>query len=180
MKIKLQKIIYLTILGLILSASLQTPALNNANSTVSAISEGRMIEPSDLFRDFPDIKLGMSFEDAKKAIERKDIQPTGFKNEKTELAWDDKFNGIMGSGQLRFKNHKVHEITVVIYAMNKRNAIFKSFQQKITARHGISQEVEDTPELTSNLWRLKNGVGIGIQVNKEANYPTIYINWVKE
>jgi hypothetical protein len=180
MKIKLQKIIYLTILGLILSASLQTPASNNASSTVSAIPEERMIEPSDLFKDFPGIKLGMSFEDAKKAIERKDIQPTGFKNEKTELVWDDNYNGIMGSGQLRFKNDEVHEITVVIYAMNKRNAIFKTFQQKITARHGVSKAVEDTPELTSNVWRLKDGVAIGLQVNKEANYPTIYIHWVKE
>lgn len=34
-----------------------------------------MLEPSDLFRDFPKIKWGMSFQAAKKAIEKTGARP---------------------------------------------------------------------------------------------------------
>jgi len=47
--------------------------------TKSAADERQMLEPSELFRDFPALRWGMSFQDAKKAIERTGAQPVSRK-----------------------------------------------------------------------------------------------------
>jgi hypothetical protein len=47
-----------------------------------------MLQPLDLFLNFPGIKWGMSFPDAKKAIEKSGAPAVGARESKTELSWD--------------------------------------------------------------------------------------------
>lgn len=158
--------------------SCQSPVAGGATKTPAA--EGRMIEPSDLFRDFPEIGWGMSFREVKQAIEKTGAHPVGFKNYETELAWDGTFNGMSGRGTVLFKEGGgVYEVAVIVYAMDKRKEVYEQLMKKIIERHGAANDGEDTSIATSKVWRLKNGFAIELRLLKDDNSPVIDVHWVK-
>lgn len=139
-----------------------------------------MLQPSDLFRNFPQIKWGMSFAEAKSAIEQAGVRPVGLGNDKTELAWDGKFDGLSGRGTVLFKEGAgVYEIAVIAYAMEKQQEVFLAWQKKVTERHGPAKEAEDNIAI-SNVWKLKDGFVIELRSIKDVNSPVIDIHWVRE
>lgn len=139
-----------------------------------------MIEPADLFRDFPAVKFGMSFADAKKILNEKNLRPVGFRDSQAELAWDGKFNQMSGRGTVLFKEGGgIYEIAVGIYAMEKRRQVFESLKRKIIARHGATKEIVDETDGISYVWRLKNGFIIELRQLKDINNPVVDVHWVK-
>jgi hypothetical protein len=142
--------------------------------------EVRMLQPSEVFRDFPEIRWEMSFEEVKKAIEKSGGRPVGFKDSKTELAWEGTFNGITGRGTVLFRDDgSMFEIAVITYAMEKRKSVYESFLKKLEERHGATKEKEDDSIATSKVWRLKNGFAIEVRLLKDENSPVVDIHWVK-
>ena len=142
--------------------------------------EVRMIQPSEVFRDFPDIKWEMSFQDVKKAIEKAGANPVSLSGSKTEIAWDGTFNGIAGRGTVLFREDgSMFEIAVITYALEKRKDVYEAFLKKLEERHGATKETSDDSVATSNVWRLKNGFAIEVRVLKDENSPVVDIHWVK-
>jgi hypothetical protein len=149
--------------------------------TTSSVGEDRMLEPSDIFRDFPEIRLGMSFQDAKKAIEKTGAHPVGFRKAQTELAWDGTFGGMSGRGTVLFKEGSgAYEIAVIVHALDKRKEVFGRWLKIIVERHGAAKEEQDTSIDTSKVWRLKNGVALELRLIKDDDSPVVDIHWVKE
>jgi hypothetical protein len=98
-----------------------------------------MIQPSDLFPDFPAIRFGMSYQDVKKAVESKGAHAGGNQN---ELAWDGKFGDFNGRGTVHFKERLAVQISVVTYAMEKRTELFEQWSKKFTERHGAAEDTD--------------------------------------
>lgn len=164
-----------------LTAALSSQAPVAGGPTKPPAAEGRMIEPSDLFRDFPGIGWAMSFREIKQAIEKTGADPVGFKNYETELAWDGTFNGMSGRGTVLFREDGggVYEIAVIVYAMGKRKEVFEQVLKKIVEKHGAANDGEDTSIATSKVWRLKNGFTIEVRLLKDVNSPVVDVHWVK-
>ena len=154
-----------------------------SDTTISALipgnNEQKMIEPADLFKDFPEIKWEMSFEAAKSAIEKKGFRAANPTGQKYDLVWSFKFNEMDGRGTILFKKGKIYEIAILIYAMEKRQEVFKTIQQKITERHQEAK-VDDNSIAVSNLWKLKNGFVIEIRTLKEEDSTAVDVHWVKD
>lgn len=141
-------------------------------------SQDQMLQPSDLFSDFPDIKWTMSLPEVKKAIEKKGGHP-GLDRSETELAWDGKFDGMNGRATILFKpDTGLYEIAVIVYAMEKK-AVFEHWQEKLAEKHGPATEQSDTSVDTSNVWKLKNGLIIELRQLKDIDSPVVDIHWVK-
>jgi hypothetical protein len=150
-------------------------------SSASSADEDRMLEPSDLFRDFPEIKLGMSFPDARQAIEKTGAHPVAFRNAKTELAWDGTFDGVSGRATVLFKEAAgAYEIAVIAHASDERGEVFARWLKLIVEKHGAPKEDQDTSVDTSKVWRLKDGVALELRLIKDDDSPVIDIHWVKE
>lgn len=148
----------------------------------SQADEKGMLEPSDFFEGFPQIKWGMSFQDAKKAIEKTGAHAArGFKDAETELVWVGKFNGMEGRGAFHFEEGQgLDEAVVGVYAYEKRPALFDEWAKKLAERHGAAKEQEDTSVDTYKLWRLKNGFTILLRTLKDTDSPVVEIRWVKD
>ena len=151
------------------------------NSTGSQSGDEQMIQPSDIFEKFPELKWGMSFKDAKKAIEKTGVTPVGFKGQETELAWDAEFNGMRGRGGLHFGEGAagLNDIVIGVYAFEKQKEVFEAWLKKLTERHGASKEVSDTEVSISHVWRLKNNFVIELRSLKDVNSPVVDVHWVK-
>ncbi|HEX8472628.1 MAG TPA: hypothetical protein VF666_01215 [Pyrinomonadaceae bacterium] len=142
--------------------------------------EDEMLEPSDFFKEFPEIKWGMSYQDARKAIEKRGHRPIGFKGVETEVAWNGKFNEMEGRGTIILKEGAgVVQISVVVHAFEKKKDLFEAWQKRLTEKYGAAKD-EDTSVADEKLWRLKNGFVILIRSLKEAESPVVVIQWVKE
>lgn len=150
-------------------------------STAPRSGDEQMIQPSDIFEKFPELKWGMSFKDAKKAIEKTGVTPVGFKGQETELAWDAEFNGMRGRGGVHFgEGTGLSDIVVGVYAFEKQKEVFEAWQKKIAERHGASKEVSDTEVSISHVWRLKNKFVIELRSLKDEGSPVVDVHWVKE
>ncbi|HJR07949.1 MAG TPA: hypothetical protein VJ842_11875 [Pyrinomonadaceae bacterium] len=151
------------------------------SSTMTLADDEQMIQPSDIFQNFPELKWGMSFKDAKKAIEKTGVSPVGFKGYETELAWDAEFNGMRGRGGVHFREGAgLSDIVVGVYAFEKQKDVFDEWLKKIVGRHGVSKEVSDTEVSISHVWRLKNKFVIELRSLKDAGSPVVDVHWVKE
>ncbi|HJQ24765.1 MAG TPA: hypothetical protein VKA60_12685 [Blastocatellia bacterium] len=138
-----------------------------------------MLQPSDLFPGFPQIHWGMSFNDARRAVERTGLRGVGSNPAKTELAWDIAYKSLKGRGTVLFKEGTgAYEIAVVVYAFDQRRAIFDEWKKQITERHGAANEVDNRVS-TSELWRLKNGFTLELRLVKDDDSPVVEIHWVK-
>lgn len=152
-----------------------------ADSTKLQSEDARMIQPSDIFQNFPELKWGMSFKEAKKAIEKTGVSPVGFKNYETELAWDAEFNGMRGRGGLHFgEGAGLNDIVVGVYAFEKQKDVFEAWRKKIVERHGASKEISDTEVSISHVWRLKDKFVVELRSLKDVNSPVVDVHWVKE
>lgn len=150
-------------------------------STAARSGDEQMIQPSDIFEKFPELKWGMSFKDAKKALEKTGVTPVGFKGQETELAWDAEFNGMRGRGGLHFgEGAGLNDIVIGVYAFEKQKDVFEAWLKKLTERHGASKEVSDTEVSISHVWRLKNKFVIELRSLKDADSPVVDVHWVKE
>ncbi|HYO98648.1 MAG TPA: hypothetical protein VER76_00365 [Pyrinomonadaceae bacterium] len=150
-------------------------------STAPQSDDAQMIQPSDIFQNFPELKWGMSFKDARKAIEKTGVSPVGFKNYETELAWDAEFNNMRGRGGVHFREGAgLSEIVVGVYAFEKQKEVFEAWQKKIVERHGAANESSDTEVSVSKVWRLKNKFVIELRSLKDVNSPVVDVHWVKE
>jgi hypothetical protein len=140
--------------------------------------EEPVLQPSELFRVFPKIEWGMSFEDARKAIEKSGAHPVrAFKDAETELVWIGKFNGMEGRGAVHFKEGAgLDEILVGVYAFDKQKELFAEWLKKLTAKHGPAKEELDNEILVSKVWRLKNGFVIELRLLKDVNSPVVDIH----
>lgn len=142
---------------------------------------GEAFGPSDLFDDFPQISWGMSFEEAKRALEKAGARPGGFGRSRRELAWDGTFAGLSGRATVLFKEGAgAYEVAVIVHAMEKRREVFEQWAKKITERLGAAKEGEDNSIDTSKLWRLKGGVVLELRLIKDDDSPVVDIHWVKE
>jgi hypothetical protein len=181
-----RKFIIFTILLCVFVAGTWANASNGAESgasgsTTVASDDGQMIQPSDIFQNFPELKWGMSFKDAKKAIEKTGVSPVGFKGYETELAWDAEFNGMRGRGGIHFREGAgLSDIVVGVYAFEKQKDVFEAWLKKIVERHGASKEVSDTEVSISHVWRLKNKFVIELRSLKDTDSPVVDVHWVKE
>lgn len=147
-----------------------------------AAAEGRMLEPSEFFRGFPEIAWGMKFQDALRAVERAGARPIRLSKEvETEFAWTGKFEGMEGraAAHLLREGEGVTQITVGVYALERRKEVFEAWGKRVAARHGAAKE-EESEYAVERLWRLKNGFAILLRTLKDANSPVVEIRWVKE
>lgn len=140
-----------------------------------------MAQPSDFVTDFPEIKWEMNFAEVKKAIEKAGAHPIGYKKAQTELAWDATYSGMTSRGTVLFKEDDgaMWEIAIIVYAMDKRQELFRAWEKKLVDKHGPPKEVQDTGIDTSKVWRLKNGFAIELRLLKDDNSPVIDLHWVK-
>lgn len=146
-------------------------------SEVNRFDEKRSIQPSDFFPDFPDLKFGMSFVEAKKALEKAGIRAVA--PVKSQLVWDGTFNQMAGRGTLVFDDdQRLFQISAVISAMEKRKEVFEDWSKRIVEKHGKPTEL-DNEDVTSRLWKLNDGVMLELKLVKDDNSPVLDIRWVK-
>jgi hypothetical protein len=147
----------------------------------SSVKQAPMLQPSDLFTDFPKIKWGMSFELAKKAIEKTGGHPVrASKDDERELVWLSTFDGMSGRARVYFKKGAgAIDVVVGVYAYDRQQAVFEAWLKKLNERHGASKEVSDNSISLSHVWRLKNGFVIELRSLKDADSPVVDIHWVK-
>jgi hypothetical protein len=140
-----------------------------------------MLQPSDLFKDFPDIKWGMSFQEVKRAIEKTGARPVrASKDDERELVWLSTFNGFDGRARVYFKEGAgAIDVVVGVYAYDKQKEVFEAWLKKLNEKHGAAQETTDNSIYISHVWRLKNGFVIELRSLKDVNSPVVDIHWVK-
>jgi hypothetical protein len=140
-----------------------------------------MLEPADLFKEFPPIKWGMSFQEVKKAIEKTGARPVrASKADECELVWMSVFNGMEGRARVYFKEGAgAIDVVVGVYAYEKQKEVFESWLKKLNEKHGAAQETLDNEIYISHVWRLKNGFVIELRSLKDPNSPVVDIHWVK-
>ena len=184
MKINLKRVGLLSLL-LCLSANVcvrpahgQSPAADPAKSDADEV---KMLQPSDFFRDFPAVSWGMSFSDARRAIERAGARPVrAHERDVSELVWTGKFEGMDGRARVHFKEGGgLDDVAVGVYAFERRGEIFASWLRRLTERHGKATEESDNETYTSKVWRLRNGFVIELRSLKDPNSPVVDIHWVK-
>lgn len=159
-----------------LPAAAQTPGAGAAAQT----PEAEMLRPTDFVKEFPALAWGMSFGEAKKAVEQTGARPAGFKDSERELAWDATFEGMRGRGALFFREGSgLSQIALGLYAFDKRAALFDAWLKKLTARHGEPAETHDDEFALIKVWRLKNGFALQLRTLKDAHSPVVEITWVK-
>jgi hypothetical protein len=146
------------------------------------VDEEAMLQPSDLFKDFPEIKWGMSFLDVKRAIEKTGARAVrATKDDETQLVWTSTFNGLEGRARVYFKEGAgAIDVVVGVYAYDKQKAIFDEWLKKLNEKHGASKEITDNSISLSHVWRLKNGFVIELRSLKDVNSPVVDVHWVKE
>jgi hypothetical protein len=144
--------------------------------------EEPMLQPSDLFKDFPEIKWGMSFQDVKRAIEKTGARPVrATKDDETQLVWTNTFNGMEGRARVFFKEGAgAIDVVVGVYAYEKQKEVFEAWLKKLVEKHGAAKETSDDSISLSHVWRLKNGFVIELRSLKDSNSPVVDIHWVKE
>lgn len=140
-----------------------------------------MLQPSDLFKDFPEIKWGMSFQDVKRAIEKTGARPVrATKDDETQLVWTSTFNGLEGRARVYFKEGAgAVDVVVGVYAYDKQKEVFAAWLKKLNEKHGAAQETTDDSVSISHVWRLKNEFVIELRSLKDINSPVVDIHWVK-
>jgi hypothetical protein len=140
-----------------------------------------MIQPADLFKDFPEIKWGMSFQDVKRAIEKTGARPVrATKDDETQLVWTGTFNGMEGRARVYFKEGEgAIDVVVGVYAYDKQKEVFEAWLKRLNEKHGAAQETTDNTISISHVWRLKNGFVIELRSLKDINSPVVDIHWVK-
>lgn len=164
---------------LLVAVSLRSGAAVAAPPTVAGSAP--MITPRDFFADLPAMDFGMSFADAKKAIEKTGASPVDGTRTGGELVWDGQFAGTAGRATTLYKPDKgLWEVAVVVYAMDKREAIFNQWSKTIADRHGPATEKADDEETLSRVWRFKSGFVLELRLSLDANNPSVDIHWVKE
>ena len=137
------------------------------------------VQPSDFFKDFPAVKFGMSFADAKKAVAAAGAVPLGSEQRQTELTWDGKFNDMSGRATLLFKDGVgLWEIAVVLNAMDKRREVFDAWSKKISDKVGTPAHAESMDHI-SRKWDLADKVEIELRLIKDDESPVVDIHWVK-
>lgn len=144
--------------------------------------EARMLEPSELFVDFPQIRWGMSFSDAKQAIEKTGARPVRpIKDAETELGWLGTFDGVRGRASARFTpGAGLTEVVVGVFPEAKHGEVFASWLKKLVERQGAAQEEEDNSVAVSKVWRLQNGFVVELRSVKDDESPVVDVHWVKE
>jgi len=139
-----------------------------------------MLRPTDFVKEFPALAWGMSFQEAKKAIEQAGARPAGLKGSERELAWEATFDGMRGRGAAFFREGAgLSQIAVGLYAFEKRAALFDAWLKKLTGRHGEPAETHDDEFALIKVWRLKNGFALQLRTLKDAQSPVVEITWVK-
>lgn len=143
--------------------------------------EVKMLEPSDFFRDFPAVGWGMSFEDARRAIEKAGARPVrARRRDVSELVWTGKFEGMDGRARVHFgERGSLYDVAVGVYAFERRGEVFDAWLRRLTGRHGKPAEESDDEISTSKVWRLRNGFVIELRSLKDPNSPVVDIHWVK-
>jgi hypothetical protein len=156
----------------------QSPA---ATATKTGDAEVKMIEPSDLFRGFPAVAWGMSFADARRAIEKAGARPVrAHERDVSELVWTGKFEGMDGRARVHFKEGGgLDDVAVGVYAFERRGEVFDAWLRRLTGRHGKAAEESDNETYTSKVWRLGDGFVIELRSLKDPNSPVVDIHWVK-
>lgn len=149
---------------------------------VSAVEETPMLQPADLFKDFPGIKWGMSFSEVKAAIEKTGARAVrATKDDETQLVWVSTFNGMEGRARVFFKEGAgAIDVVVGVYAYDKQKVVFEEWLKKLIEKHGAATETTDNSISVSHVWRLKNEFVIELRSLKDPNSPVVDIHWVKE
>jgi hypothetical protein len=179
------KLVGLFSLLLCLSATLRVTAARgqspDAAATKPDADEVKMLQPSDFFRDFPAVTWGMSFADARRAIEKAGARPVrAHERDVSEMVWTGKFAGMDGRARVHFREGGgLDDVAVGVYAFEKRAEVFASWLRRLTERHGKAAEESDNETYTSKVWRLKNGFVIELRTLKDPNSPVVDIHWVK-
>jgi hypothetical protein len=164
------------------SAFQMADALVVSASGASIADEEPMLQPADLFKDFPHIKWGMSFPDVKRAIENTGAHPVrASKDDERELVWLSTFNGMDGRARVYFKKGAgAIDVVVGVYAYDKQREVFETWLKKLKEKHGAATETTDNSIYLSHVWRLKNGFVIELRSLKDTDSPVVDIHWVKE
>ena len=142
--------------------------------------EAKMIEPSDIFPNFPALEWGMNIQEAVDAVKRTGANPLVSKSDKNQMTWDGKFGGMDGRATVLFEEGSgVRQVGVIVQAFDKRQEVFEQLSRKISDRHGEAKETSDTSVDTSKVWRLKDGFVIELRLIKDDDSPVIDVHWVK-
>lgn len=144
--------------------------------------EGRVLEPSELFEGFPQVRWGMSFADVKQAIEKTEAHPVRpLKDAETELVWLGTFDGVRGRASARFtKGAGLTEVVVGVFPEGRQGEVFASWLKRLVERQGAAKEEEDNSVAVSKVWRLKDGFVVELRAVKDADSPIVDVHWVKE
>ncbi|HEV2705479.1 MAG TPA: hypothetical protein VGV59_06115 [Pyrinomonadaceae bacterium] len=173
-----RKLVGLLLCVMCLSLSLQ----GTGSASKLTANEGGMLEPSELFKDFPQIKWGMSFRDVKQAIEKTGAHPVRpLKDAETELVWLGTFDGIRGRASARFtEGAGLTEVVVGVFPEGRQGEVFAAWLKKLVERQGAAQEEEDNSVAVSKVWRLKNRFAVELRSVKDDESPIVDVHWVKE
>jgi hypothetical protein len=137
------------------------------------------VQPSELFSNFPALKFGMTFAEAKKAVAATGALPMGNDTRQTEMTWDGKFSDMNGRATLLFKEGAgLWEIAVVVTAMDKRREVFDAWTRKVSDKVGTPAHAESMDHI-ENKWDLKDMVELEIRLIKDDESPVVDIHWVK-
>jgi hypothetical protein len=168
------------VVGLILLLACVSPARPAVVTGVQANVEAKMIGPSDIFKDFPALRWGMSIKEVGDAVKKAGANPLVSRSDKNQLTWDGKFGGMDGRATVICeKGSGVRQMGVIVHAFEKQRELFEQLSRKISERHGDAKEVSDTSVDTSKVWRLKDGFVIELRLIKDDDSPVIDIHWVK-
>ena len=138
--------------------------------------QDKVAYPSDLVSSFPDVKWGMSFQEAKAVVAKTGASPGGFNN--NEISWDGTFNGTTGRATILLRDGKVSQMAILFYAGSKRVEVYNDLLKQSTAKYGkISEEVKGSDSI-SDLWKPSNDITIELRNVTDPDSPVIVIQWV--
>lgn len=172
---KILRVALLTIIAVMATVSVcaQTPKILHAEGSSP-------IGWDEFFLDFPAVKMGMSLKAARKAIVKSGVRPVGMPGNVAEVVWNTTFAGIEGRATMLFKPKTgAWEVAVVVYAMERRTEVLKSWRDKIELRNGPPTEIHDDEYAISYVWRFKSGDALELRSPKDVNSPVVDIHWVK-
>lgn len=133
--------------------------------------------PADVVEGFPAVKWGMSFQEARQAVEKTGLSARGFGQ--TELYWDATFHGTTGEARVAFREDGAYEMALMLTGAEQPLPLAGAWRKRLTEKYGkVSEEVADDIAV-SLLWRLEGGFAVELRRAAEGVSPIPSVHWVQ-
>lgn len=134
--------------------------------------------PSDVLEGFPAVRWGMSFQEARKVVEKTGVTARGFGE--IELYWDGTFHGTRGEARVAFREGGgAYEMALMLTGVEQPLPLAEAWRKRLTEKYGkVSEEVADDIAV-SLLWRLESGFAVELRRAAEGVSPIPTVHWVQ-